>query len=100
MHLCSAEVVGLYGTRLAPGSAPSASRLAPRLREELVCFFDGDSEKQAAVRLGVSAHTVHEYARRLHRHFGASSRGELLARCAPLLSALRNPPAPASDRPG
>jgi DNA-binding CsgD family transcriptional regulator len=60
----------------------------------LLCLFEGDSEKQVAARLGIGRDTVHEYVRRLHRHFEASSRGELLARCAPFLPALREQPEP------
>jgi DNA-binding CsgD family transcriptional regulator len=89
LHRCAVEFVPLLGTRLAPGTAPSVSRLAPRQRQVLLCFFEGDSEKQAAARLGIARDTVHEYVRRLHRAFGVSSRGELLARCAPLLPVLR-----------
>ncbi|MFP3938616.1 MAG: hypothetical protein ACLFVW_09785 [Phycisphaerae bacterium] len=29
----------------------------------------------------MSPHTVHDHVKRLHRHFGVSSRGELLAAC-------------------
>jgi DNA-binding CsgD family transcriptional regulator len=45
----------------------------------LACLAEGDSEQQVALRLGISAHTVHEHVKRLHRRFGVSSRGELLA---------------------
>jgi DNA-binding CsgD family transcriptional regulator len=31
--------------------------------------------------MGLSRHTVHDYVKALHRHFGVSSRGELLAHC-------------------
>jgi DNA-binding CsgD family transcriptional regulator len=92
LHLCGVEIVRLHGTRLAPGVGPSVSRLAPRLRQVLLCLCEGDGEKQVAARLRISAHTVHEYVRRLHRHFGVSSRGELLARCSPLLPILRGSP--------
>jgi DNA-binding CsgD family transcriptional regulator len=62
------------------GRSPLAG-LAPRLRRTLACLLDGDSEKLAAKRLGLSAYTVHEYVGRLYRHFGVQSRGELLAAC-------------------
>ena len=41
----------------------------------------GRSEKQLAADLGLSPHTVHEYVKALHRHFGVQRRSELLARC-------------------
>src|SRR4029453_5818263 len=43
----------------------------------------GDSEKQVAWRLRLSRHAVHHYIKAPHRHFVASSRGELLARARP-----------------
>lgn len=59
---------------------PGPSDLAPRLRATLDALAAGLSEKQAAARLGISAHTVHEYTKDLYRRFGVSSRAELLAR--------------------
>jgi DNA-binding NarL/FixJ family response regulator len=79
----------LLGTRLAAGDALSVCTLAPRLRQILLCLFEGDSEKQIAPRLGISRHTIHEYLRRLHQTFEVNSRGQLLARCAPYLPVLR-----------
>jgi DNA-binding CsgD family transcriptional regulator len=88
LHLCHLEVASLHGDRLATGDAPSATTLPPRLRQVLRCLLEGDSEKQAAARLALNAHTLHEHVKRLHRHFGVSSRGELLARCAGFLPVL------------
>ena len=55
--------------------------LSPRMRQTLELLLAGDSEKQAARKLKLSQHTVHVYAKSLYKHFGVSSRGELLARC-------------------
>lgn len=77
--LVHAELTRLIGSALAAGPDPLAG-LPPRLRRVLDCLRDGDSEKQAAARLGLSRHTVHDYVKELHRRFGAASRGELLAR--------------------
>ncbi len=63
--------------------------LAPRLRQVLERLRAGDAEKQIAVRLGLSRHTVHNYVKDLHRRFEASSRGELLARCTPRAADFR-----------
>jgi DNA-binding NarL/FixJ family response regulator len=54
--------------------------LTPRTREILSCLLGGDSEKQIAGKLGISAHTVHTYVKQLHKTLGVNSRGELLAR--------------------
>jgi DNA-binding CsgD family transcriptional regulator len=69
------------GRSLADLGRSTLAGLAPRLRRTLVCLLDGDSEKLVAKRLGLSAHTVHEYVGRLYRHFGVQSRSELLAAC-------------------
>ena len=53
--------------------------LAPRLSQTLEALLDGDSEKQVALRLGISKHTVHVYVKLLYRRFGVCSRGELMA---------------------
>lgn len=54
--------------------------LSPRERETLQSLLAGDSEKQAAAKLGVSQHTVHVYVKKLYKKFGVCSRGELLAK--------------------
>lgn len=80
-----------FGTKLAPYPAPSVLRLAPRLRDTLAGLVRGESEKEIARRLRISPHTVHEHVKRLHRNFGVSSRGELLAHCSrfrPVLDAF------------
>jgi DNA-binding CsgD family transcriptional regulator len=70
-----------------PGRTDPFAEMPARCRQTLERLLAGDSEKQVAARLGVSAHTVHVYVKALHRHFGVSSRGELLARCHQLTRA-------------
>ena len=53
-------------------------RLPPRLRELLGYFRGSESEKEIALRMGLSPHTVHNHVRRLYREFKVSSRAELL----------------------
>ena len=74
-----AEFCKLVGEQVGKPSLPGEG-LAPRLRQTLQRLLAGDSEKQIAARLGVSPHTVHVYVKSLYRHYGACSRGELLAR--------------------
>ena len=81
LQLFVREYIRLFGTRLAPMGGPSVADLSARLREVLLCLMEGDSEKQAAIRLGISQHTVHDHVKQLHRRFEVSSRGELLSRC-------------------
>jgi DNA-binding NarL/FixJ family response regulator len=54
--------------------------LSGRMRQTLRGLLAGEAEKQIAYRLKLSPHTVHVYVKGLYRHFGVSSRGELLAR--------------------
>jgi DNA-binding CsgD family transcriptional regulator len=75
------RVLQLFHEELGPRVEQSLTlfRLAPRLRQTLEALLEGDSEKQAALRLGLSVHTVHEYVATLYRRFEVSSRAELLA---------------------
>jgi DNA-binding NarL/FixJ family response regulator len=69
------------GRSLTRGPSGPPQGLPPRLRETLACRLEEDSEKQVALRLGLSRHTVHEYVAALYRRLGVSSPGELLAAC-------------------
>ena len=73
------EVGRLIGHALVSVTEPSAEKLSPRLRQTLACLLEGNSEKQVAARLGLSAATTHEYVTALYRHFGVHSRAQLLA---------------------
>jgi DNA-binding CsgD family transcriptional regulator len=74
------------------GDTPIAG-IAPRLRQTLAALVRGSSEKQIAAELSLSPHTVHDYVKALHKHFGVSSRGELLALCLGSGSAASAAPA-------
>ena len=54
--------------------------LSPRECGIVRAVFDGDSEKDAAERLGLSPHTVHTYLWRIYRKLGVQSREQLLVR--------------------
>jgi DNA-binding CsgD family transcriptional regulator len=72
------ELAAHFGAALATSADPVA-RLTPRLRQVLDCLLDGDSEKQAAAKLGVRPVTVHDHVKRLYAHFGVTTRSELMA---------------------
>jgi len=55
------------------------SHLSPRQQQVLEGLKEGLSEKQLAVRLGISRHTVHVYVKALYRRYHVSSRSELLS---------------------
>lgn len=84
----SVELQSHFGITLARREGVSVADLSPRQREVLRCLLEGDSEKQAARRLNISPLTVHDHVKALHKRFGVSSRGELLARCQPLERSL------------
>ena len=73
------ELRPLIGRQLVSASEPSPGTLSRRLRQTLAYLAEGDSEKQVAARLGLSATTVHQYVTDLYRRFGVQSRGQLLA---------------------
>ena len=53
--------------------------LPPRLRQTLDLIFSGYSEAEVASSLNLSKHTIHDFTRRLYRHFAVSGRSGLLA---------------------
>jgi DNA-binding CsgD family transcriptional regulator len=81
LRLFHDELGQLIGPVLVSAGDPfSPTRLPPRVRETLCCLLEGDSEKQAATRMGLSQETVHQYVKALYRHYRVASRAELLAR--------------------
>ena len=80
LSLLHAELGADIGRALSSPTEPNLHSLTPRQRDALDALLEGDSEKQVAARLGISISTAHEYVAALYRHFGASSRGELMAR--------------------
>jgi DNA-binding CsgD family transcriptional regulator len=81
IRLFHRELAGHVGNSLAREPGHPLPMLPPRLRQTLRCLLEGDSEKQAALRMRLSAHTVHQYAKALYRRLGVSSRAELMALC-------------------
>lgn len=54
--------------------------LPMRLRRVVSCLMNGDTEKSAAARLGLSPHTVHSYIRELYDLVGVRTRTELMVK--------------------
>jgi DNA-binding NarL/FixJ family response regulator len=75
-----AAVAPLIGGPLARSREPSPADLPPRVRQVLRCMLEGDADKQVMARLGLTRHTVNQYAKAIYCHFGVRSRPELLAR--------------------
>lgn len=53
--------------------------LSPRERQTLIFVLAGYSHKSIAERMQISQHTVNDYVKQLHKHFGVTSRAELQA---------------------
>lgn len=81
LSLFHSEVARLVGTVLSHGLEDPLAGLSPRLRETLQLLLAGDSEKEVALAMGISRHTVHEYVVRLYRRYEVNTRSELLVRC-------------------
>ncbi|MCC6625310.1 MAG: helix-turn-helix transcriptional regulator [Deltaproteobacteria bacterium] len=62
------------------GPDEQAPRLSPRQRETLTLLLQGKTEKEVALALGLSAHTVHQYVKGLYRVYDVTTRGALVAR--------------------
>jgi hypothetical protein len=89
VHLFHQELVPLLGRKLTlPGARPAEPALPNQLRHVLRHLLDGDSEKQVAARLGLSAHTVNRHVQRLYRRFGVHSRAELMCCCRDVVARL------------
>jgi DNA-binding CsgD family transcriptional regulator len=75
------ELARHVGTALVTEPAKPFLHLPPRLRQIMDCLLEGDGEKQVALRLGLSRHTVHDYIKVLYRRLGVCSRAEFMAFC-------------------
>jgi len=74
-----ATLTALIGGPLAGFDEPPPAALPPRPRQILRCLLEGDNDKQAAWRLGLSRFTINQYTKVLFRHFGVQGRAELMA---------------------
>lgn len=77
-----AEDLARDWTEPEPVAAGPGRALSRRMRQVLSLLAGGASEKEVAAALCLSTHTVHDYAKALHRAFGVRSRSELLVRTA------------------
>jgi DNA-binding CsgD family transcriptional regulator len=80
------ELARLWKRDVLRRAGEPGSDLPPRLNQTLTELLNGASEKQIAVKLKLSPHTIHNYVKALHHRFGVSSRGELLAKAGIALS--------------
>jgi len=75
----------------------NAARLSPRGKTVLAGFLAGKSEKEIAVALGISQHTVHQYSKHVYVHYRVNSRAELMAKLLGPRVDLQSPELPWSS---
>ena len=78
-QLCGADGLGWPYTPEVDYTDPRIDALQPRLKKVMRHLLEGDSEKQVALKLGLSPHSVHQYVKQLYAQLEVNSRGELLA---------------------
>jgi DNA-binding CsgD family transcriptional regulator len=74
------ELARLWRADALKKARDPTSDLPPRLAQTLNELASGLSEKQVALKLELSPHTIHNYIKALHQRFGVNSRAELLAK--------------------
>jgi DNA-binding CsgD family transcriptional regulator len=78
-HIVLSEIPWLY--ELVPSKlGVTVTQLSPRQRITLNLLLEGQDRKQIAEHLGISYHTVDEYAKEVYRYFSVHSQPELIAR--------------------
>jgi RNA polymerase sigma factor (sigma-70 family) len=91
-------VDGMSGRELLAALDEELGRLPPRYREPLVlCYLEGLTRDEAAVRLGVPAGTIKIQLERGRKHLGAALMGRGCALGAGLLTLAATSPAGASQ---
>lgn len=79
LHIAHCEASWIYQGDVLLATRGGMS-VSPRQRQVLDYLLAGHAEKQIADKLRLSPNTVHHHIKALHRHFGVSSRSELLAK--------------------
>jgi DNA-binding NarL/FixJ family response regulator len=80
---CPRALLALVDQPSSPASIPRWAEplaLPPRLLQVAVCLALGSSATEAAVRLGLTPHTLRSYTKQLYNRLGVRSRIEVAAR--------------------
>jgi DNA-binding CsgD family transcriptional regulator len=80
VRLFHLELARLWRADALKNARDPSIDLPPRLAQTLHELASGLSEKQIALKLELSPHTIHNYIKALHQRFNVNSRGELLAK--------------------
>jgi len=79
LRLFHVELGRLWKRDVLRRAKDPATDLPPRLAQTLDALATGLSEKQVALKLDLSRHTIHNYVKALHQRFCVNSRAELVA---------------------
>ena len=80
LHTLHTGLGWMYHAEEATQRLMGVAVLSPRLKQTLDFLLAGYTERQVAMKMSISVHTVHDYVKALYLHFRVSSRGELVAR--------------------
>ncbi len=80
VHILLSEVPWLHERGWSPEDAEPIPALSPRQCTVLNLMVQGRSRPEIAEHLGISPHTVNDYAKAVFQHFGVHSQPELIAR--------------------
>jgi DNA-binding CsgD family transcriptional regulator len=78
-HVVTSEVDWLHRGGVDVPAKEHVNKLSNRQRQVLLLLLSGDSVKQIARKLSLSAYTVNGHLKMIYERFHVSSRGELLA---------------------
>ena len=79
LHLAHAQVRALAGSRLCTSTHVSRTGLTPRQRDVLDRLLTGACESEIAATLFRSPATIHEHILAVYRHFGVTTRAQLMS---------------------
>jgi DNA-binding CsgD family transcriptional regulator len=74
------HVTWLHVSSSTAVDASPLAQLSKREREVLQLLLEGHARKEVATRLNLSAHTVADYLKVIHKKLGVTSRAELLSK--------------------
>jgi DNA-binding CsgD family transcriptional regulator len=79
VHVVCSQVDWLHRHGMDVPAKNKVVGLSRREREVMAFLLSGDSQKEVAHKLRLSEHTVGDYVKQIYKHFGVTSRAELLA---------------------
>jgi two-component system CheB/CheR fusion protein len=79
LQVVSSQIGSLHHFAINVAAIEKRMNLSPRQRQVLSFLLAGNSLKEVAQKLELSAHTVGDYVKQIYKHFAVSSRAQLAA---------------------